>query len=108
MAVLKARSRLLSFRLTQDELENLRVACLMRGARNVSDFARRAVLAVAEAHPEAQLLDRVSALQLRLSGIETGVRQHGDMLRALLRKSVNSPDDNAVTGAASRGVYRGA
>src|SRR4030095_2056556 len=73
MDIVKTRSRLVSFRLTQDELENLRVACLMLGARNVSDFARRAVLDLAEArvHPETQLLDRFSGLELRLAEIES-------------------------------------
>jgi hypothetical protein len=97
MGVLKTRSRLVSFRLTQDELENLRVACLMLGARNVSDFARSAVLDLAEAraHPEAQLADRFSALELRLGEIEIGVQHNGDMLRALLKSSVNQPAEKA-------------
>jgi hypothetical protein len=87
MGVLKARSHLLSFRLTQEELENLRVACLMQGARNLSEFARGAVLELAQArvHPEAQLLDRFSALELRLAEIESGVRNNGEMLRAVLK-----------------------
>jgi hypothetical protein len=97
MGVLETRSRLVSFRLTQDELENLRVACLMLGARNVSDFARRAVLDLAEAraHPEAQLLDRFSALELRLAEIEMEVRHNGDMLRALLKNSVTESLEKA-------------
>ena len=91
MSVLKARSRLVSFRLTQEELENLRVACLMQGARNTSDFARKAVLQLAEArvHPAAQVLDRFSSVDLRLTEIETALTHQGDMLRALLKRVVN-------------------
>ena len=101
MGVLKTRSRLISFRLTPDELENLRVACLLLGARNVSDFSRRAVLDLADAgaHPEAQLLHRFSALELSLAEIEMGVRHNGDMLRALLKNSVTeSPEKAKVKG----------
>jgi len=86
VSVLKARSRLVSFRLTQEELEILRVACLTQGARNTSDFARKAVvqLAGARAHPEAQVLERFSAVELRLAEIET-----------LLRRIVNQPLEKA-------------
>lgn len=87
MSVVKARNRLVSFRLTDEELENLRVACLMQGARNVSAFARTAVLELAEARTqrEAQLLDRFSAVELRLSEVESGVQRNGEMLRVLLK-----------------------
>jgi hypothetical protein len=87
MSPLKARNRLVSFRVTQDELESLRVACLVQGARNVSEFARGAVLQLAETrvHPEAQLLDRLSVLELRLAEIEGSLRHHSEMLRALLK-----------------------
>ena len=97
MSVVKARSRLLSFRLTQDELENLKVACLMQGARNTSDFARSAVLQLAETHlrPESRVLDRFSALELRLAEIEAALKHHTDMLRALLKDSVARPPERA-------------
>ena len=80
VSILTARRRLVSFRLTQEELENLKVACLMQGARNTSDFARNAVLQLAEArvHPGEQVLSR-------LTGIETTLTHQGEMLRALLK-----------------------
>jgi hypothetical protein len=91
MGVIKTRSRLVSFRLTQDELQNLRAACLTQGARNISTFARDAVLDLADArvHPEAQLIDRFRALESRVTEIEGCVRHNGDMLRALLKRSVD-------------------
>jgi hypothetical protein len=100
MSVLKARSRLVSFRLTQEELENLRVACVMQGGRNISDFARSAVLQLAEAriHPELQVLDRFSAVELRLSEIETASRLNGEMLRTLLKRLM-SPASERARGA---------
>ena len=96
MSVLKARRRLVGFRLTQDELENLKVACLMQGARNISDFARRAVLDLAQArvHPESQVLDRFSAIELRLAGMEAALKHNTDLLRALLKNLVTRPAGN--------------
>jgi uncharacterized protein (DUF1778 family) len=100
VSVVKARSRLLSLRLTQDELENLKVASLMQGARNTSDFARNAVLQRAEAHlhPESRVLDRFSGLELRLAEIESVLKHNTDMLRALLKDSVARPPEKARGG----------
>jgi hypothetical protein len=97
MGVLKTRRRLVSFRLTEEELENLRLACLMQGARNVSDFARGAVLELAQARgrPGAQLLDRFSALELRMADIEAVARTNGDMLRAVLKNLATPPREKA-------------
>ena len=97
MSVLKARSRLVSFRLTQEELENLRLACLIHGARNISDFARSAVLQVASSHvhPEAQVLDRFSAIEMRLMEIESTLKQQTDITRTLLKSLVNQVAEQA-------------
>ena len=50
---------------------------------------------LARVHPETQLLDRFSALELRLADIESGVRHNSDMLRVLLKNSVNQPAEKA-------------
>jgi hypothetical protein len=42
--VLKQRSRLVNFRLTEDEYEEFKWGCSLTGARNMSDFARSVVL----------------------------------------------------------------
>ena len=44
MPVLKRRNRVVVFRLTQDEYEDLKTVCTVRGARNISDFARSELL----------------------------------------------------------------
>jgi hypothetical protein len=87
MNTLKARNRLVSFRVTDDELECLRVASLVGGSRNVSDFARGAVMRLAETrvHPEEK-----ADLETRLAEVEEAVRRQGDMLRALLRERVKT------------------
>ena len=43
MSVLKRRSKLVSFRLSDEEYEKLRVACVAEGARSISEFARSAL-----------------------------------------------------------------
>ena len=43
-SLLKARSRTVNFRVTQEEYEALRNACIAHGARCISDFAREATL----------------------------------------------------------------
>ena len=45
MAVLRSRSRLVTFRLDPEEYAALRRVCLSTGARSMSEFAREAVLA---------------------------------------------------------------
>ena len=86
----RARNRLVSFRLTGEELENLRIACLVQGARNVSEFARSAVLELSgpRTQPESQILDRFGAMEARIGDIESQVRQNSELLRALLKAMV--------------------
>lgn len=84
MAVLNARSRLVNFRLTQEEMENLRIACLVRGARNISDFARSAVLGAVqgELQPEMQLHGRISGMETKLTELAAEVHGIATLLRA--------------------------
>ncbi len=49
MAVLRSRSRLVTFRLDPEEYAALRRVCLTTGARSMSEFAREAVLASVDA-----------------------------------------------------------
>jgi hypothetical protein len=67
MAAFKRRTRFIIFRLTEDEYKQLREACLKRGARTVSDFARTELLRSVGGDGE-DLTDR-------LAGIESGMRR---------------------------------
>ena len=49
MAVLRSRSRLVTFRLDPEEYDALRRVCVTSGARSMSEFAREAVLASVDA-----------------------------------------------------------
>jgi hypothetical protein len=43
MAILKRRTKLVSFRLSDEEYERVQGACIADGARSISDFARAAI-----------------------------------------------------------------
>jgi hypothetical protein len=49
LAVLRSRSRLVTFRLDPEEYAALRRVCISTGARSMSEFAREAVLASVDA-----------------------------------------------------------
>jgi hypothetical protein len=54
VAVLRSRSRLVTFRLDPEEYASLRRVCVATGARSMSEFAREAVLASVEAGGQAK------------------------------------------------------
>jgi hypothetical protein len=88
---LNNRSRLVSFRLTPDELEALRVACLLKGSRNVSEFARSAVLDLSSGRQRAdeQLLDRFLLIEARVTELQGLVEHSHNMMQALARAVTN-------------------
>ena len=75
--MLKTRDRLVNFRVTQDELDYLKVACAAKGARSVSDFARSAVLrSAADGSDPLRLLElHVAAVDRKLSQIQESLQQ---------------------------------
>lgn len=87
MAILKTRSRLVNFRLTQDELESLKTACLVKGSRNISDFARTAVLESIETQTGSGMLvqNRLSELDTKMAEIGEAVQSLGELLKVILR-----------------------
>jgi hypothetical protein len=74
MTFLKRRSRLLSFRVTPEEFDDLRAACLAKGARNVSDFARTA------------LLQTCSSTERRLADIEAAIERNTQVMHVVAEK----------------------
>lgn len=72
MAVLKPRNRVLIFRLTQDEYDNLQAACTGKGARSLSDFARSELLGAigAELRPPS-----VSRVEEKLTELHAAVER---------------------------------
>lgn len=78
MTVLKRRSRIVIFRVTDDEYERLRSACLTRGARNVSDFARNALFD-SVTQERGQVADK-------LAQIESGVKRLEHLIEGLSKQ----------------------
>ena len=87
MAVTKPRTRLVNFRLSEEEFRTLREACETGGARSLSDFARTAVLTNPSVRGEE---DR---LRLRLALIE---EKMGEVDAKLLLKIIRLDDVRRV------------
>ncbi len=71
MTVTKRRDRLVVFRLTDEELEVLRQACMARGGRSLSDFARSELLGSLHSADLESLQHSVSSLAERVSSLES-------------------------------------
>ena len=82
MAINNPRTKLVNFRLSEEEFQNLRAASTQFGARSLSDFARSAVLKTYTGDTDADglLHIRLSDLDNKVSAIETNMRQIRDYL----------------------------
>ena len=89
MAVTKPRNRLVNFRVSEEEFQNLRDACLSGGARSISDFARSAVLNTFSGTAEVEGL-----LKIRLTTIDQKMDDLDSSLRTLLIR-MNPPASQA-------------
>ncbi len=72
----KLRSRIINFRVTDEELERLKSASALQGARCLSDFARSVMLATADGSPpnaEQPGNNRILAVEQRLSSLESSL-----------------------------------
>ena len=82
MSVLKRRSRMISFRVSEDEYVGLKNLCVNEGARSVSDMARDAVHRLITSHPwpNHQLETVVLVLQDRIEALDMEVKRLGRAL----------------------------
>jgi hypothetical protein len=74
MAILKPRTRLVYFRISESEYEQILRLCEQTGARSVSDFARSAIRRLTEPRTDEQLLQTKNALEELLVELKTSVR----------------------------------
>jgi hypothetical protein len=98
MSVLKRRSRMISFRVSEDEYAGLKSLCVNEGARSVSDMARDAVhrLVRNQTWPNLQVESVVQVLQHRLEALDTEVKRLGMVLdRQGFRSGEGSRNTNA-------------
>ena len=76
MAVLKPRSRIVSFRLSQEEYEALESTCIAAGARSISDFARSAACSLSvQNNGLPEKAPDFRALQKRVEDLDREVRR---------------------------------
>ena len=85
MSFLKRRDRIVVFRLTDDEYQNLRTSCESRGARNLSDFARTELMTSLEEHRQT-LQGRLSEVDQKLSSLHSVVQRMEKLLESLARR----------------------
>ena len=85
MPVLKRRNRVVVFRLTQDEYEDLKAVCSVRGARNISDFTRSELLTSIgqERRPDTALHGRLSEVDQKLSNLESKIQRMSQLLEGM-------------------------
>lgn len=91
MAILKRRSKMVSFRLSEDEYANLRNLCEDHGARSVSDLARDAVHHLMQRKQQAPVEAALRALEGRLDSLDLQVQRlsmnHTDLAPKQLRQA---------------------
>ena len=81
MPPFQRRTRTVIFRLTDDEYQKLKSACLSRGARTVSDFARTELLrSVERERPD---------VDEKLAEIESGVHRLEQLITGITKGTTN-------------------
>ncbi len=77
MSVLNPRNRLVNFRLSEAEFDELKSVCLERRARSISEFARTAVLGSLGGQSTAGVADgeQVQELERKVGSLEVRVDQ---------------------------------
>lgn len=107
MSVINPRNRLVNFRLSENEFESLRAACLALGARSISDFARSAVLEKMSQHqPPASDMDNKRVVQLdhKVAELETRVGQLLNLLAATGTSVAPETAETEIAAAARSGA----
>ena len=75
MAILKRRSRMISFRLSEDEYASLRSLCENGGARSVSDLARDAVHRLVRKDSQVEVEMALRTLEGRMATLDLQVQR---------------------------------
>jgi hypothetical protein len=80
MAIYSPRTRLVNFRLSEDEYQTLKDAAIRQGARSISDFARGAILtSVSSTRGDGGQMD-LSGLERKVSDIQNTVERISGLL----------------------------
>jgi hypothetical protein len=73
MSVLRPRTRLVNFRLSDDEFDRLRASCALHGSRSISEFARTSVLERMETNPNVAFGSQSGGTQNRMFQLDNKV-----------------------------------
>ena len=97
MAVLKPRNRMVNFRLSEAEYEELRNYCLSRGARSLSDFARSAVYHyIGSTNGDENIETRMGKLNGKVDELDQEVKRLARLLDGNGRRAPRAPRKPAV------------
>jgi hypothetical protein len=80
MPVYEPRTRLVNFRLSEDEFRTLRDASAGSNSRSISDFARSAVMRTVSGAPASETSTLPAALQSTFAELEARLRQLVNLL----------------------------
>jgi hypothetical protein len=87
----KIRTRLVNFRVTDEEFEQLKTATDRHGARCLSDYARSAMLNVASSRSGADPVDdKVNSLDRRLTVLERSMSRLVEALAGSKNQTVRT------------------
>ena len=100
MAVLRSRSRLVTFRLDPEEYAALRRVCISTGARSMSEFAREAVLMNVDAGTgaKATLGGDLVTLTSRLQELARQLKSTDALIEKVLGTGVRSEERSEAGG----------
>lgn len=101
MAVLKPRSRLVYFRISEDEFQQIQHLCVVTGARSISEMARAAVQKYIDECKHDSSSDEWKQARQSLDGVLSDLREIVTQLTAVASiYSAESPQTVAHTDPA--------
>jgi hypothetical protein len=83
MTVLKRRTRIISFRLLEDEYRELENMCISQGIRSISDLARAALCRLASEgvkQADEMLEDELCKLKTRVEDLDGEIKRLGEIV----------------------------
>jgi len=98
MVVLTRRSKLVSFRVSEEEHEALSRSCVASGARSVAEFARTAVLQRIQGSPPGTLKGDLSTLSRTLAELDTTLMDVHRTIRGVLGQPSVPRSRNSAAG----------
>lgn len=78
MPILKPRTRIVTFRLAEEEFERIKSLCIAEGARSISDYARNSLCNSTPARPAAsdgELHARVGRLDRKVEELDRAIKE---------------------------------